>query len=136
MPYADTAALKSHLDDLIGRASFWPAPAPRLEDARRDFLAAGPEICAPLAAALWEHYESLAPMWAMDANAATRESEGVPRLTDKSQVWAHIEAPYPPEIAALDDPEMPVRLPFQLTVAWYPGHSLTVVFQGASITLE
>ena len=135
MPYDDLGAVKRRLDQLIGDAYFWPEDSTDLEGARRSFLSAGPEICEPLTARLWEHYESLAPTWAMDDNQATRLAEHIPTLTAPTDVWAHVDFPYPPEILESTESPGKIRIPFQIDIGWYPGHSHTAEFIDGHTTL-
>lgn len=136
MAYDDLGAVKRRLDQLVAAAIFWPEESSALVAARQQFLAAGLEICEPLTAQLWAHYESLVPTWAMEENRATRLVEQIPTLTSSSEVWAHVEFPYPPEILEEPGSSGKVRIPFQINLGWYPGQSHTAAFVDGRASLD
>ena len=114
-------ALKADLDRLVA-AGRDDDLGPALEQARRAFLRAGPELLNAATPYLWQYY------------AATSAEGGGPLIGGSEDIWDHVGVAHPPEVRAGSGPLEPAAayLSFEGEVSWEPEHGLQLVFEEGS----
>lgn len=124
--------LKQRLDRLVEAVQpdpdeFTADDVAALAEAKRTFIAAGPDLLVQVTDDLWAYYDSTVAEFSTEQRAAY----GIRDLPKSADIWAEVTITVAPEVTVGGSAHTPARcyLSFEGEVPWEPEHGFQLVVE-------